>query len=444
MNAATRGLLVLGGLIAVIVLVCVGPSFFWLPAGGQGVALPVITLPGEVLAGNILPGFDLTNTLTSLLVVDAVILAIAFVVGRALRSAAPDRYVPRGMANFIEFMAEAFVYSQARNLLGLKKARSVFPLAASIFLFILVANLIKLVPGFESVGLVSCAEYDVFAEDTDPVALGQVGYRVAGYAVDAEGHSEARPWMRLFNGDNNGDGVYDLAERSGTKATRANTLHCEEKHEWAKPPLAQAMEDRYVSAARDEYARDGKEFNEAEKREEYHKKQEEKAGGKEVIEAADSEIFAIIPFFRGATTDLNLPLALALIAFVMVEFWGLRWGGLGYLFKFINLPALGQASQGKILKSIDFLVGVIEIVSELSRLVSLTFRLFGSVLAGGILLIVLSFLVAFLVPLPIYFLELFVGGIQAYVFATLVIIYASQAEYHGDHGNGDHGHDDHH
>jgi len=88
---------------------------------------------------------------------------------------------------------------------------------------------------------------------------------------------------------------------------------------------------------------------------------------------------------------------------------------------------------------------LIEIISELSRLVSLTFRLFGAVFAGGVLLIVFSFLIAVLLPVPIYFLELFVGGIQAYVFAILTIIYASQAVvHHGDEEHGEHGSGGHH
>lgn len=453
MSAALRGLLVLAAIIGFVAVVCVWLPFTFLPSIGAGVALPVISLPAEVLAGNILPGFDFTNTMTSLLLVDALLILIAVVVGRAYRSASPDRFVPRGLTNFIELIGE-FLYNQAYNLLG-NKTRAVFPLAASIFLFLLLGNWIKLVPGYESVGFTVCAEYNVFAPDSDPEAPGQLGYRISG--LDAQGQPAGI--LTLFNSDNDEDGVFNLGERAGQQVVRANTLHCEEKYEWGKAPLAQAMEDRAIAAKRAEAEAKGETWDaekEAKARKEYHNKlmlkvltAEEKAAleseeekleaAKQKIEAADPNLFTLVPFFRGMTTDLNLPIALALIVVVMVQVWGVQALGGGYFFKFLNLPALGKLNK-RPLGAVDFIVGLIEIVSELSRLVSLTFRLFGAIFAGGVLLIVFSFLIAFLLPIPIYFLELFIGGIQAYVFAILTIIYASQAVvHHGDDDHGEHG-----
>lgn len=187
MSAALRGLLVLAAIIGFVALVCVWLPFTFLPSIGAGVALPVISLPAEVLAGNILPDFDFTNTMTSLLLVDALLIVIAVVVGRAYRSASPDRFVPRGLTNFIELIGE-FLYNQAYNLLG-NRTRAVFPLAASIFLFLLLGNWLKLVPGYEAVGFTVCAEYNIFAPETDPEAPGQLGYRVSG--LDAQGRRRA-------------------------------------------------------------------------------------------------------------------------------------------------------------------------------------------------------------------------------------------------------------
>jgi F0F1-type ATP synthase membrane subunit a len=453
MSAASRGLIIFVGLVLFVAVLCVWLPFTFLPSIGAGVALPVISLPAEVLVGNILPGFDFTNTMTSLLLVDALLIVIAIVVGRAYRSASPDRFVPRGLTNFIELIGE-FLYNQAYNLLG-KRTRAVFPVAASIFMLILVGNWIKLVPGVESVGLTVCAEYNVFADETDPLAPGQLGYGISGLNAN----KQPAGILTLFNGDNDGDGVFNLSERAGVKAVRANTLHCEEEYPWAKPPLAQALEDRAIADKRATYEAEGGVWDaqkEAKAREEYHHKQmlkvltaEEKAqfeteeekleAAEKKIKAAEAERFTLVPFFRGMTTDLNLPIALALIVVILVQVWGIQALGGAYFFKFINLPALGKLSK-KPLGAIDFLVGLIEIISELSRIVSLTFRLFGAVFAGGVLLIVFSFLIAVFLPIPIYFLELFVGGIQAYVFAILTIIYASQAVVH--HGDDDHGHDE--
>jgi F-type H+-transporting ATPase subunit a len=154
----------------------------------------------------------------------------------------------------------------------------------------------------------------------------------------------------------------------------------------------------------------------------------------------------VVPFFRGTATDLNLALALAIVVFFAVEAWGVMALGPAYFFKFINIPALGNLGK-KPLGAIDFLVGIIEIVSELSRLISLSFRLFGNIVAGGVLLIVMTFLAGNGIPMVFYALELFVGLIQAYVFATLTFVYASQAitahhadDEHHEHQD-DHGHE---
>jgi F-type H+-transporting ATPase subunit a len=149
--------------------------------------------------------------------------------------------------------------------------------------------------------------------------------------------------------------------------------------------------------------------------------------------AGNAELFTVIPFFRPLTTDLNLTLALAIITVFTVQLWGVQALGIPYFFKFVNIPALGNIQKNP-MGGMDFVVGLIEIVSELSRLVSLSFRLLGSMFAGGILLAVMSFLVAGLLPVVFYFLEIFFGLIQAYVFAILTVMYASQAvtAHHGD------------
>ncbi|MDE2801509.1 MAG: F0F1 ATP synthase subunit A [Chloroflexota bacterium] len=137
----------------------------------------------------------------------------------------------------------------------------------------------------------------------------------------------------------------------------------------------------------------------------------------------DDKIYAT--FLRPAGTDLNMPLALALISFFVVEYLGFRAHGVGYLGEFIRF---GQLLRGRILTGlIDLFVGVLEAVSHVVRVVSFTFRLFGNMTAGEILLLVTSFLVTFIFSVPFYGLELMVGLIQGVIFAALTVVFAAIA-----------------
>ena len=133
---------------------------------------------------------------------------------------------------------------------------------------------------------------------------------------------------------------------------------------------------------------------------------------------------------RSAGTDLNMPLALALISFVFVEYWGFRAHGFGYLKKFF---AFGNLLRLRPTGLIDAFVGVLELVSELVRVVSFTFRLFGNMTAGEILVVMITFLVPFIAVEFVFGLELLVGLIQAVIFAALTVVFLSVAVHHGEH-----------
>ena len=142
---------------------------------------------------------------------------------------------------------------------------------------------------------------------------------------------------------------------------------------------------------------------------------------------------------RGANTDINTPLALALLIFVLVEFMGFKRIGFRYLGKFFNFSEFGQGFK-KLIKG-DFkggamgmfsgfmtaFAGILELLSEVMRIVSLTFRLFGNMTGGEILLMVIAFLVPYLLAIPFYGLEILIGFIQALIFASLTLIYISIA-----------------
>ncbi len=150
-----------------------------------------------------------------------------------------------------------------------------------------------------------------------------------------------------------------------------------------------------------------------------------------------------VHLLRGANTDINTPLALALISFVFVEYFGIRsLGGLRYLGKFINVGqffrSLGQIVRGRFRAGasglftgfINIFVGMLEALSEFIRIVSFTFRLFGNMTAGEILLLMVMFLVPWVAALPFYGLELLVGFIQALIFAGLTLVFLTVAVTH--------------
>ena len=143
-----------------------------------------------------------------------------------------------------------------------------------------------------------------------------------------------------------------------------------------------------------------------------------------------------VHLLRPAGTDLNMPLALAIVSFVFVEFLGLRALGLGYIGKFVRVGSLktgvSGVFRGRPLDAFQglldfFFVGPLEAFSEMVRLISFTFRLFGNMTAGEILVLVSAFLVPFVATIGVYGLELLVGFIQALIFAGLTLVFASIA-----------------
>ena len=131
-----------------------------------------------------------------------------------------------------------------------------------------------------------------------------------------------------------------------------------------------------------------------------------------------------VPMLRPANTDLNLTLALAIIAYLVIEVTGIVvLGFLKYGSKFVNFK------QG----AIGFMMGIIEFISNLVRLVSFSFRLFGNIFAGEVLVAVVVAFLPLILPVPIMLFETFVGLVQAAIFAllTLVFIKLAIAEPHG-------------
>jgi F-type H+-transporting ATPase subunit a len=160
----------------------------------------------------------------------------------------------------------------------------------------------------------------------------------------------------------------------------------------------------------------------------------------------EGELYTLAPMFRSAATDLNVTLALALISVLLTQVFGVQALGLGYFSKFVAIPSLLKAFRpgigcvGRIgalgMGLIDMFVGLLESISEFAKIISFSFRLFGNIFAGEVLIGVMAFLIPYVVSLPFYGLEIFVGFVQALVFMMLTVAFFVLAvSGHGEEGH---------
>lgn len=142
-------------------------------------------------------------------------------------------------------------------------------------------------------------------------------------------------------------------------------------------------------------------------------------------------VIELVPFLRAPSADLNFTLAMALISVIATQWYGMKaLGFLGHWGKFFVPPWKSPYLIGTF-------VGVLEFISEFAKVISFTFRLFGNVFAGEILLMVVGSLAPAGGTLPFLVLELFVGLVQAFVFSLLTAVFLTIATMeHGDEGHG--------
>jgi F-type H+-transporting ATPase subunit a len=163
-------------------------------------------------------------------------------------------------------------------------------------------------------------------------------------------------------------------------------------------------------------------------------------GAQAAVEAPQPSIFSglpgycgaghvLIPALRAPAADLNITFAFALVAVAMVQVVGFQALGRGYLTKFFNFR---EGFMGAF-------VGIMELISEIARILAFAFRMFGNIFAGEVILVVMSFLFPFLLPLPFYGLEVFVAAIQAVIFSILTMVFMSIAVI-GHEGHDEQGH----
>ena len=274
-------------------------------------------------------------------------------------------FIPSGLQNVMEAVVEALL-TLVENTVGPKHARRFFPVIATIFLFIVVGNWMALLPVFNVIGKI------------EPVGV-----------EEAEFHEE----VVVFEDK----GLFVIMPNTSEIEIHFDEAVCDgvaeghEREECLEEGRAEA-----ILTAREEEGID-----------------------------PDAKIGIMAPYFRSMNTDLMTPLSLAIVAAIFVEWWGISALGLvGYGKRFFSF---GRLAKGDPMGVIDIFVGFLELIAEFARIISFTFRLFGNMLAGEILLLVMTFLIPLLLALPFYGLELFVGAIQAFVFAMLTLVFGALA-----------------
>jgi len=147
----------------------------------------------------------------------------------------------------------------------------------------------------------------------------------------------------------------------------------------------------------------------------------------------DHKLF--VPFFRGATADLNTTLALAVVTVILTHIFGVMMtGAWSHFNKFIRINLFLELPRkvfkekeytALLINPINFFVGIIEIIGEFAKMASLSFRLFGNIFAGEVLMGAIALIFAYILPIPFMFLEILVGVIQALIFSILALVFMS-------------------
>jgi F-type H+-transporting ATPase subunit a len=333
--------IVLGLIFAGVYAAFIGPSIL-------KPTQPAVILSAEpIWPGLNIFGVPFTNTMLATLIADIILILLAVKTSRVLRG---GNLVPSGIYNVFETIVE-FLWSAVEGSTG-KWARRVIGIVATIFLLIFVANMIKMIPGFESIGYL------------------EQPHKGVAYAP--------MPLFSIF-----GKTVYTIDKTKPVEYAAEETPQGEQSAE----------------------------------------------GGGEQHEMCKA--CQIVPFLRGSATDLNFTIALAVIAVFVTQVFGVMSLGPGYFGKFFQF---GRLVSGGIFGVIDFVVGLLELILELAKILSFSFRLFGNVFAGALLLSILGALLPVLLPPGLYLFEILFGIIQAYVFYLLATIFISMSvvSHHGE------------
>jgi F-type H+-transporting ATPase subunit a len=365
------------------------------------VPLPHIQLPAEWIPGSPvvhLPfggSFYITNTVIAIVTTDVLLLVLAILATRGMSK------VPSGLQNVFEMLIE-YWENTSLKMIGEERTKRWLPLVLTLFLLVVASNWSELIPGYDTIGILcveeACSPEAATHEENLSLAAG------VAYAQD-----EGAPPEGIA-----GDG--SRPAEAGESVAAEAVGHDDEPEGGGHHTLFWV--ERVVGP-----------FGLATRRAE---------------EGDDpGRLRGFVPFLRVAASDLNFTLALALISFTAIQIVGFRGLRLRYANKFIAVSWIPGFVRGKEGHSrvgllaeglLAVFVGLLELISELARILSFSFRLFGNIFAGQILLFVIPFLIPFLAVVPVYGLELFVGMIQGFVFAILTLAFMATAVIaHDDH-----------
>lgn len=347
----------------------------------------------QFAAETIIPdAFGVWNITNSMI---AAWLAMAVLIIFALLSTRNMQMVPRGLQNFTEAVV-GWLLGIVESIAGQKKGRVFFPLVATIFFFILIANWMSLIPIFGTVGPVETAKE--FIHHHTETAANNLGLPVP--------HGEEKPDPRIVE-----EVKREAANQKMVIFNDDGLKTIPLGFSW----MGITMGDHVKEIRLGEYW----DFDR------WHSRTGVVQSGKNQVDLTGKTVGILVPYLRGMNTDLMNPLAFAIIAVIMIEYWGIKYNGLlSYGSRFLNFKS----------GPIGVFVGLLETVSEIARLISFTARLMGNMFAGEVVIFAFMFLMPFLVVIFPMLLETFVGFIQAVVFAALTLLFAALAtESHEKH-----------
>lgn len=356
--------------------------------GFLGSPIAAIQLPAEKVAPAIDFGlfkYEVMNTAIMSWFAGAILILVAYFGTRKIRNNSSEKDVPTGLQNFLEVIVGFFI-NLGESAAGGRHGRRFLPLVLSIFLVVVINNWIGVLPGVGTIGWIETSEE--FVEHRE-------------HAIEEADHDGGEadfkdPDLVIFNGGGGSFKWIGFGQTSQDAIPLDSLSLDEESHHLAIDESKLERDDDGDLTIDDGLLSDLK-------------------GGD--LDLAE-DVGILVPYLRGANTDVNNTLAIALVAMITVQIWGFRSLGFrGYGGKFINLK------QGPIY----FFVGILEIIGELARTISFTFRLFGNMFAGEVLLVAMAFLFPLIGIIPFIGLELFVGVIQGFIFAMLTLVFGVMA-----------------